>query len=140
MRLDKENTIMFDTTTGAIVVGTAQLGDIINNVKPGSPAEELFIVAQVRSAITSAGAATLQLIIEQDSAVGFGTATEIVATPVLALAGLTAGTVLIKQRLPLELKQYIRAKTVVAVADTTGGEIDIFVSNGVDHMAMNPAS
>lgn len=139
MRLDKKNTIMFDTTIDDLTVGTAQLGDDIDNVKPGSPAEELYIIAQVRDAVTSDGASTMQLLITQDSESDFSTEETIASTGVLALSALTAGEVLIKQRLPIELKQRVRAKRVIGVADVTGGKIDIFLSNGIDHMAMNPA-
>jgi len=139
MRLDKENTISFDTligTAGAVAQGTADHGAVIDNVKAGNSKDELYIVGSVRESITSGGAATVQVKILQDSASNFGTAETIIDTGALALSGLTAGTRLFAQRLPLALKRYIKATLTVATADTTGGKLDIFLVDGVDFKGM----
>ena len=139
MRLDKENTISFNEdigTAGVVAQGTTDHGVVINNVKAGNSHPELYIVGIVREAITSAGAATVNVKILQDSDSAFGTAETIIETGALALTALTAGTTLFKQRLPLALEQYIKATLTVAVADTTGGQIDIFLADGVDFKGM----
>lgn len=139
MRLDKENTISFNEdigTAGVVAVGTSDHGAVIDNVKAGNSKDELYIVGSVREAVTSAGAATVNVKILQDSDSAFGTAETIVETGALALSGLAAGTRLFAQRLPLALKRYLKATLTVAVADTTGGKIDIFLVDGVDFKGM----
>lgn len=139
MRLDKENTISFNEdigTAGVVAQGTTDHGAVIDNVKAGNSHPELYIVGQVREAITSGGDATVNVKILQDSDAAFGTAETIIETGALALTALTAGTVLFKQRLPLALKRYLKATLTVAVADTTGGKLDIFITDGVDFRGM----
>jgi hypothetical protein len=140
MRLDKENTISFNTligTAGVVAQGTTNHGAVIDNVKAGNSKDELYLVGSVRESITSANpAATVQIKILQDSAANFGTAETIIDTGALALTGLTAGTRLFAQRLPLALKRYIKATLTVATADTTGGKLDIFLVDGIDFKGM----
>jgi hypothetical protein len=140
MRLDKENTISFNEdigTAGVVSVGTANHGAAIDNVKAGNSKDELYIVGSVRESVTSANASTtVNVKILQDSDSAFGTAETVLETGALALTGLTAGTRLFAQRLPLALKQYIKATLTVAVADTTGGQIDIFLVDGIDFKGM----
>ena len=141
MRLDKENCIAFDKAIGAsgvLGVETLDYGDIIDFVKPGSSKDELYLVATVREAITSANmTATLNLKVIMDSAVGFATAPVVIKeTGAIVATSLTAGTVLIKQRLPLGLKQFLKATITGAVEATIGGKIDIELVDGVDFAGM----
>ena len=136
MRLDKENTFTFDTALGT-AQATATYGSIIDAVKPGNSHPELYLVASVRDAVTSASAATVQFVVQMADDSDFSDNLEtVVDTGTLALAALTAGSVLIKQRLPLALRRYMRVRTTVATADLTAGKVDIALADGVDFAGM----
>lgn len=136
MRIDKQNSMAFDTAV-AVAQATAIYGDVINNVKAGSPKDELYLVGTVREAITSDGSATVAVTVyhADDSALSTNAQT-IVSTGALAKTVLVAGYRLFAVRLPMALRQYIGAKTTVATADLTGGKIDIVLVDGVDFAGM----
>ena len=136
MRLDKENTFTFDTALGT-AQETATYGAVIDAVKPGNSHPELYLVASVRDAVTSAGAATVKFVVEMADDSDFSENLEtVVDTGALAIAALTAGSVLIKQRLPLALRRYMRVRTTVATANLTAGKVDIALVDGVDFAGM----
>lgn len=137
MRIDKDNSIAFNTalgTAGAQAVGTAQYGDILDFVKPGNAKDELYLVAVVREAVTSANrTATVNLKVVMDSASAFNVAPVTIAeSGAIAVTGLTAGKRIFAQRLPWPMKRYLRATSTVAVEATTAGKIDIILVSGAD--------
>lgn len=93
--------------------------------------EEMYIVAKTIAAVTSAGAATVQVVLQTDDNVGFATPVEFPLTGALALASLTANTELVKQRLPIGLERYIRVVYRVGTAATTAGTVDAFLVKDV---------
>ena len=136
MRLDKENTFTFDTALGT-AQETATYGAVIDAVKAGNSHPELYLVASVRNAVTSTGEATVQFVAEIADYDDFTADLQrIVDTGALALTALTAGSVLIKQRLPLALRRYMRVRTTVATEDLTAGKVDIALVDGVDFAGM----
>ena len=136
MRLDKENTFTFDTALGT-AQAEATYGAVIDAVKAGNSHPELYLVASVREAVTSAGAATVKFVVQMADDSDFSANLEtVVDTGALALSALAAGKVLIKQRLPLALRRYMRVRTTVATADLTAGKVDIALVDGVDFAGM----
>ena len=136
MRLDKENTIAFNTALGT-AQATATYGDIIDAVKAGNSHPELYLMATVRDAVTSAGSATVRFLVQMADDEDFTENAEtIVDTGAVAVANLGAGVKLIQQRLPLALRQYMRVRTTVATADLTAGKVDIHLVDGVDFHGM----
>ena len=136
MRPDYENTFTFDTALGT-AQDTVTYGAVIDAVKPGNSHPELYLVASVREAVTSAGAATVRFLVQMADDSNFNANAEtVVDTGALALSALTAGSVLIKQRLPLALRRYMRVRTTVATANLTAGKVDIALVDGVDFAGM----
>lgn len=132
MRLDYENEFAQDTTV-ALAAGTHTLGNDIDIVKNGSAASNLYAYANIAVAATSGGSATLNFKILNDTAVGFGTAVTIAESGAIAVADLVAGYEIFKQRLPKNLKRYLRLQVIVAVATVTAGTVNSGLVDGIDH-------
>lgn len=84
------------------------------------------LIVQVSTTCTSGGSNTTQVVL-QDSAdnSSFTTVLSGVAT---AVASLTAGTELLRVRLPAGLRRYIRVAYVIAVADLTAGAFNAYLA------------
>ena len=92
--------------------------------------EALFLNVVVDTAITAAGGGTLQILLQQDSAVGFGTVETLIATKLFdAASGIASGTKLLCVQLPVEMKRYIRVAYVIASANMTAGSFNAFLSS-----------
>ena len=136
MRLDNSNLIAFDTALGT-AQATATYGNIIDLVKAGNSHPELYIMAQMREAATSAGSATVKFVVQMADDESFSeNLTEIYDSGAIAVATLAAGYQIMQQRLPLPLRRFLRVRTTVATADLTGGKADIFLVDGVDFHGM----
>lgn len=95
----------------------------------GQTSERLWINITLDSAFTSGGAATLQGVF-QDSADN-ATFADVVAGPVLALAGLTAGAVLLQVQPPPGTRRYWRTVARGAVAVFTAGTLSSYASQSI---------
>lgn len=91
-------------------------------------AGEQYVVVKVNTLFTTSDAATLAVAIETDDAVGFGTKATLLSVPVTAVSALTAGAVLLKAKLPVGVKRYIRAYYTVGTGSFTAGKIDAFLA------------
>lgn len=90
----------------------------------GTGAEQ-YLFIRTGAAFTSAGAGTLQIVL-QDSADNSSWA-DVQASPAYALAALTANKVLLQSRLPIGLRRYLRVAYRVATAAMTAGTVDAFM-------------
>lgn len=97
----------------------------------------LWIQAQVDTTATSGGAATLQAVL-QDSADGT-TFADVLAGPVVALAGLTAGTKLLETPPPMSLRRYVRIAWRVGTAALTAGKFTAFISLDIQKNIAKPS-
>ena len=89
--------------------------------------ENLWINAVVDTTATSGGAATMQAVL-QDSADG-STFADVLAGPVVALASITAGAVLLQVQPPVGMRRYFRIAWRVGTAVLTAGKFTAYVSN-----------
>lgn len=99
--------------------------------------ESLWFNATVDTTAASAGAATLQAVL-QDSADG-ATFADVVAGPVVALAGLTAGTPLLQVQPPTGMRRYFRIAWRVGTAALTAGKFTAYVSNTLQRNIARPS-
>lgn len=92
--------------------------------------EPLWLVAQTNTAATSAGAATVSVVLQHsDDASAWS---DVLVGPAVALAGLTANTPILRTRLPIGLsKRYFRVAYRVGVAVLTAGTFSAFLTTGV---------
>jgi hypothetical protein len=118
-------------STNIYQAANAQLGDM------GQTGENIWIKAHCSTAATSAGAPTLQAVL-QDSADG-ATFADVVAGPVTALAGLTVGALLLAVQPPPGMRQYFRVVWRLATATLTAGNFDAYVSNTIERNVARPS-
>lgn len=117
---DTPSTNVYDTSSGQSPTANGQ-GDA------GQTGENLWINALVNTTATSGGSATMQAVL-QDSADNSSWA-DVVAGPAVAVASLTAGTVLLQVQPPVGMRRYWRIVWRGAVAVLTAGKFDAYVSN-----------
>jgi len=125
------------TTSGADTASTNSYDTGQTSASVGLTGENLWLNVIVNTAVTSAGAATVQAVL-QDSADN-ATFADVIAGPVLAKAACTAGASLLVLQLPLGLRRYFRVVYRVAVADLTAGKFDAYVSNAVQRNVAQPS-
>lgn len=94
--------------------------------------ESAYLVARIGTAVLSAGAATLQPVLQSATDAAFTTPDEYPMTGAIAKAALTANTVIARMRLPLGLKRYLRVVWRIGTATTTAGTGDAFIVKDVD--------
>ncbi|MDD3884556.1 MAG: hypothetical protein PHW66_06425 [Gallionella sp.] len=111
--------------------GSANVSDI------SMTGENLWINAEVTTAATSAGAATLQAVL-QDSADGV-TFADVAAGQVVALAGLVAGASLLRIQPPAGMRRYFRIAWRVGTAALTAGNFSAYVSNSIQRNVARPS-
>jgi hypothetical protein len=88
---------------------------------------DIYVYVKTKAAFTSGGSGTLQVVL-QDSADNSTFADVQALTPVKALATLTANTDLVRARLPIGLRRYIRLAYRVGTAAMTAGTVDAYLS------------
>jgi hypothetical protein len=84
---------------------------------------DVYMHVKTRAAFTSGGAGTLQVVL-QDSADNSSWADVQTLTPARALAALGANTEIVRARLPIGLRRYIRFAYRVGTAAMTAGTVD----------------
>lgn len=126
MILDKEGFMSDAQAVTASAASTVALD--LGKAGDALGAGEQYVVAQVKKSFTAEGAGTMAIAIETDDAVGFGTKKTLLSVPATALAGLTAGTILLKAKLPIGVKRYVRAYYTVATGPMTDGAISCFLA------------
>lgn len=95
----------------------------------GQTSERLWINATVNTAFTSGGASTLQGVF-QDSADNV-TYADVVAGPVMPLANLIAGAVILQVQPPPGTRRYWRLVYRTATAVFTAGAVDGYISESI---------
>lgn len=132
-----DNNLEFaDATTIPTATGRALLGDVIDLQEIGRDVgngQRLFLVISVDTAVTSAGAATVQFILASDAQAAIaadGTATEHYASDDIPKATLVAGYQLV---IPLPshfptYERYLGVLTNPAVAALTAGKVNAFLT------------
>lgn len=98
--------------------------------------EDLALQVQLNAAVTSGGAATVQVVLQSDDNSSFSSPKEYPLTAALALAALTAGAVLYRGKLPFGLERYLRIVYRIGTATTTGGTATAFLAKDLQ---VNPA-
>lgn len=99
--------------------------------------EEALITALCSTTATSGGSATVQAVLQ--TSVDNATWTDAVAGPVVAVASVTAKSILLQTRLPIGLKRYIRVAWRVGTAVLTAGNFSAFLTKDVQAQQYMPS-
>jgi hypothetical protein len=134
--------LAFSDSQAPTAVATTASTNIVDTLNP-APAdvgvgEELWLVVQVMTTATSGGAATLVVVLQTDDNSSFSSATTLYSSSSYAVASLTAGTVLVKIRLPAGCERYLRVGYTIGTAVLTAGAFSAFLTRNVDLLPTTP--
>lgn len=96
----------------------------------GQTGENLWINAVCTTTATSGGSATIQAVLQNSA--DNATFTDVVAGPALAVASVTAGTVMLQVQPPPGMLEYWRVAWRIGTAVLTAGKFDAWVSNTIE--------
>ena len=129
MILDK-NLILSDAQ--AVTTATTHLSqNVIDTVEIGDAVNELYFVAYVETACTSAGAATVEVQLVTDSNSAISSPTVLWSSGAIPKARLIDKYCFGIVRLPKpeKVKRYIAARIIVGTAALTAGKFDIYLTD-----------
>lgn len=128
-------------TATAISENVVDLGatPTLRDIGAGEP---MWLVVNVGTAFTAAGAATLTITLESDSTADLATsATTHWTSATIPKASLTANTNIVKQPLPSEVtyERYLGLRYTVATGPMTAGTLDAFITKDYEQLNSYPA-
>lgn len=126
-----ERTEFFDALLIPQAAGTTVLGDVIDLSVPRDLGQGIPVFWTVTEDITAAGGTSIQLNLITSATSNMASPTVIASTPVILLAGLTAGKILYQAPLPAEgnlYQRYLGVQGVVAGTFTGTGAISSFLT------------
>ncbi|SFY21773.1 Bbp16 family capsid cement protein [Azotobacter vinelandii] len=124
------------TAISTNVVDLYPLGNAVNanTVRDIGVGEDVYLIVQVDTAATAAGAATVTVTLESDSASGMANAPVVhYSSKAFALAELTAGATLLAVKLPAgDYKRYVGVRFTVATGPLTAGAFSAFLAKDIN--------
>lgn len=126
--------------TGRQLVGSQiDLGSVARDIGNG---QQLYLVIQVDTTVTSGGSATVQFELVSDASAAIatnGTASVHFTSQSFAVASLTAGTLVAAVALPMDdYEQFLGIIANVGTAALTAGKINAFLTTDVSKWAAYP--
>ena len=100
--------------------------------------DNLYLVVSATTTFTAAGAATLGITLQVSD--DDSTFTDTPVTVTLPKASLSAGTELLKIKLPYGMKKFSRLSYTVTTGPFTAGALHAFISDGVDAQQLSPSA
>lgn len=93
--------------------------------------EGVWLTVKTNVTATSGGSATVQAVLQTAIDAAFTSPIDALIGPAVAVASVTAGTELLKARLPIGLKRYLRVVYRIGTAALTAGKFDAFLTKDV---------
>ena len=117
--------------TDQAVTATAASTDIVDlgaarDMGNGEPLELVILVTQT---VTAAGAATVTFTLETDDNAGFSSPVVLASSGAIGKAALTAGTEVLRIKVPLDAERYLRTNYTVATGPLTAGTFTAFLAH-----------
>jgi len=127
MMYDKLNTFGTDqaVTTTAASTDSVDLGA----ARDMGNGETLELVIVVTETVTAAGAATVTFTLETDDNAGFSSTFVLASSGAVAKAALTAGTEVLRVKVPLDAERFLRTNYTVATGPLTAGKFTAFLAH-----------
>ncbi len=123
----------FSDSQAETTVATHVSDSVVDLLTAGdSVGREIRFHAVVAVTCTSGGSATVQIILETDGDVAFGSSVTLWSSAAIAVASLAQGYKFTGKdglRLPSNVERYLRASIIIGTAVLTAGAFDIFLSN-----------
>lgn len=154
MILDLQEKFSGTTTAAGVTTGDAitvtAISSTVLDLRNGSLAladegisgPEMWLVVQVTdNAFTAAGAATLTVTLESDTAVGLGASPVVhITTAAIGKATLIVGFNILRQQLPsADYKRFLGLRYTVATGPMTAGNVIAFLTPDVQRNVIYPA-
>lgn len=127
MMYDKLNTFGTDqaVTTTAASTDIVDLG-AARDMGNGEPLELVVLVTET---VTAAGAATVTFTLETDDNAGFSSTFVLASSGAVAKPALTAGTEVLRVKVPLDAERFLRTNYTVATGPLTAGKFTAFLAH-----------
>lgn len=127
MMYDKLNTFGTDqaVTTTAASTDIIDLG-AVRDIGNGEPLELVILVTET---VTASGAATVTFTLETDDNAGFSSTFVLASSSAIGKAALTAGTEVLRVKVPLDAERYLRTNYTVATGPLTAGKFTAFLAH-----------
>jgi hypothetical protein len=93
--------------------------------------QSVYLTVKCSTTATSGGSATVQPVLQTATDAAFTTPIDVLIGTATAVASVTAGTELLKAKLPTGLKRYLRVVYRIGTAALTAGKFDAFLTNDV---------
>jgi len=95
--------------------------------------EDLYLIAQVDTTATSAGAATVEFKYVESASADLSSSTTLATSGAIAYTALTAGAMPVKIKIPPNTKKYVGVVYTVGTADLTAGAFSSFLTKDLQH-------
>lgn len=105
--------------------------NIVDLSAAGDRLEDMYLVIRVDTAVQSAGSATVGFSLQTCATIN-GTYSTLLSTAAIAKTSLTANTEVLKARVPLGVKRFLKVVYTVGTAALTAGKFDAFLTPAVD--------
>lgn len=128
MIIDKELEL---SSAQTVTVSAASTNVIDQGAAGNAYGNELFFVARVGTAFDAAGSATMNVVLQTATDEAFTSPIVLFDSGAIGKVSLTANTEIVKARLPLGAKRYIRGYYTVGTGPMTAGTIDLFFAPDV---------
>lgn len=145
MILDERNEFADATALSTAATGRALVGDVIDLGATSSDignGEQMYLVIQVDTAVTSAGSATVSFELASDASASIatdGSATVHAVTAAIPKATLVAGYVAAAVALPIgTYERYLGILQNVGTAALTAGKVNAFLTRDVSKWVATP--
>ena len=117
--------------TDQAVTSTAASTDIVDlgatrDIGNGEPLELVILCTE---SATASGSATVTFTFETDDNSSFSSAAVLAGTSAIGKASLTAGTEVLRVKVPLDVERYLRCNYTVATGPLTAGKFTAFLTH-----------
>lgn len=137
MILDERSEFLDATALNTGAAGTYLIGDVMDLGTDGGSgdSDDLYLVINVDTAVTSGGSATVQFKLVSDAQAALatdGSATEHIVTAAIAKATLVAGYQVVAAKLPRgTYERYLGILQITGTAALTAGAVNAFLTKAV---------
>lgn len=123
---------LLELSAAQVVTTSAASTNVINQGVGSALGPEAYIVCQVRAAVTAAGAATVNFVVQTSVDEAFTSPIVLFDSGAIGKAALGANTEVFKLKFPNGSKQYIRGFYTVGTGPLTAGSFDLFIAKDAD--------
>jgi hypothetical protein len=123
---------LLELSAAQAVTTSAASTNVINQGAGSAVGPDAYIVCQVRAAVTAAGAATVNFVIQTSVDENFTSPIVLFDSGAIGKAALVANSEPLKIKFPNVSKQFIRGFYTVGTGPLTAGAFDLFIVDEAD--------